>query len=158
MKVDIANVESRLWEFNLVRRNNVIGIVTRPRAERQGILVPFLAEASYIFGLLNVQTGSETHQTFYLMATGESFWSSAVWILKPTTLSSIPDLTFVELFLHYPVCMFCLHRDSFTLLYVTLLCYTLWFWYANKPRLVCSSNGALFKNSPSYIEVVHDKM
>jgi hypothetical protein len=126
MKVGIANVESRLsWEFNLRRRNNVTRIVTRLRAGRQGILVPFPAGASDIFGLLNVQTGSETHQTSYLMATWESFWSSAVWILKLTTLSSIPDLTFVELFLHYPICMFCLHRDSFTLLYVMLLCYTL---------------------------------
>jgi hypothetical protein len=146
MKVGIANVESRLsWKFNLGRRNNVIGIVTRLRAGRQGILVPFPAGASDIFGLLNSQTGSETHQTSYLMATGEFFWSSAVWILKLATVSSIPDLTFVELFLHYPVCMFCLHWDSFTLLYVILLCYTLWFWYANKPRLVCSSNGAFLK-------------
>jgi len=29
----------------------------------------------------------------------------------------------------------------FTIRYVTLL-YFMWFWYANKPRLVCSTNGA----------------
>jgi hypothetical protein len=133
-------------EFNLGRRNNVIGIVTRLRAGRQGILVPFPAGASEMFGLLNVQTGSETHQTSYLMATGESFWSSAVWILKLTTLSSIPDLTFAELFLHYPVRMFCLHRESFILLYVASLCYTL--CGSGMPAslsLVCSTNGAFSK-------------